>query len=178
MFKRMKIEDVFAKFRHEGGPDPQGHQANVNGKRLEDRVEATLRKLGVDFVEHREYDPAVFNTEKVGIKNVPHITPYGGQGRHEFDLVNVVPGRVRIECRSQYVSGTADEKLLYLFESVLIGQENVAWIILDGEGFKPGAKATLNAKAAAVKHKKIKVFNSFKHWESWINVVLGNHKLN
>jgi hypothetical protein len=157
--------------------NPQGQKANTNGQKLEDRVELALRKLGVNFIQHRDYDPTAFNTERLCIKNAPHITPYGGRGRHEFELHNVVPGKVRIECRSQYVAGTADEKLLYLFESVLIGTENVAWIIFDGDGFKPGAKETIRKKAEAVKHKKIKVFNSFKHWESWINVVLGTHSI-
>lgn len=151
----------------------QGQKANTNGRRLEDRVEAVLRKLGTEVVKHKDFDPVSFSNKRVCIKNVPHITPYGGMGRHEFNLINAVPGCVRIECRAQYVSGTVDEKLLYLFESVLIGQENVAWIILDGDGFKPGAKATLSAKAAAVKHKKIQVFHSFKQWESWIYTVLG-----
>ena len=79
-------------------PNPQGQKANKNGQRLEDRVEAALRKLGVNFVQHRDYDPTTFNTERLCIKNVPHTTPYGGRGRHEFDMINVVPGRVRIEC--------------------------------------------------------------------------------
>lgn len=158
--------------------NPQGQNANIHGQRLEDRVEATLRRLGVTMVQYRDYDTGDFGkTERLCVKNAPHITPYGGHGRHEFELVNVVPGRVRIECRSQYIPGTADEKLMYLFESVLIGNENVAWIILDGDGFRAGAKDTIYKKAAAIKHKKIKVFNSFKQWESWINVVLGTHTL-
>lgn len=159
-------------------PNPQGQLANTHGQRLEDRVEAVFKRLGVTMVEHRDHDAKkVGSTDRLCVKNAPHITPYGGHGRHEFELYNVMPGRVRVECRSQYVPGTADEKLIYLFESVLIGSENVAWIILDGDGFRPGAKDTIYKKAEAVKHKKIKVFNSFKHWESWINVVLGTHSL-
>ena len=155
----------------ENTPNPQGQLATVHGKRLEDRVEATLRKYGVNFVDYKDF---TYGKEPTCVKNAPHTTPYGGKGYHEFELWNVVPGRVRIECRSQYVPGSADEKLPYLFESVLIGKENVAWIIFDGDGFKTGAKETIRKKAESVTHKKIKTFTSFKQWESWISVVLGN----
>lgn len=167
-----KVEDVTVEV------NPQGQKANTQGHRLEDRVEAVLRRLGVEMVQFRDYDPSNFgSTDRLCVKNAPHITPYGGRGRHEFELINVVPGNVRIECRAQYVSGTADEKLPYLFESVLIGTEQVGWIILDGDGFRSGAKETITKKANAVTHKKIKVFSSFKQWESWINVVLGTFNL-
>jgi len=175
---KVAVKKVKATKPHSVEANPQGQKANTNGQRLEDRVEAALKKLGVKFFQHADVGPRALGTDqRLCLKNAPHITPYGGRGRHEFELINVVPGKVRIECRSQYVGGTADEKLLYLFESVLIGAENVAWIIFDGDGFKPGAKETIRKKAEAVKHKKIKVFNSFKHWESWINVVLGTHSI-
>jgi hypothetical protein len=157
--------------------DPQGKAAATNGLRLEAKVEAELEKLGMHVMSHREFESGFIaapeGSKGLLLKRVPHITPYGTQGYHEFSLRGVVPGNVRIECRSQQVAGTADEKLMYLLDSVKIMQEGVSWIILDGDGFRPGAKDWIKKSADAVKYKKIKVFNSFAEWKNWINVVFA-----
>jgi len=166
---KLNVEEPFV--------DPQGRAAALNGLKLEDKVEAELVKIGMTAMSYREFESGFLKgpegSKGLLLKRVPHVTPYGTRGYHEFSLRGVIPGNVRIECRSQRVAGTADEKLPYLFESVKIAQEGVAWIILDGDGFRANSKDWLKKNADAIKYKKIKVFPSFASWKSWINVVFN-----
>ena len=155
--------------------DPQGSKANENGQKLEDLVEAELCKYGVKVLAYsswlddlEELDPT---TEGVLFKNVPYTNVYGSRGRGEFLLFLRGFADTRIECRSQTVSGSVDEKLPYLLENCKVFDEKNVIVVLEGNGFKTKAKEWFIENAHAVKSKNINVM-SFKEFKDWAKGVL------
>lgn len=155
----------------------QGKIANLNGRGLEKRVEELIKSYNVTSLMYMEWlnDKFVVDTEYVLLKNVPYITIYGGSGRSEFLLLknghSLIDG-IRIECRSQQVNGSVDEKLPYLFESALAFRQHNVIIILEGDGFKDGAREWLKARCAAIKYKNIRVL-TFEEFKQWLQFNLG-----
>ena len=61
-------------------------------------------------------------------------------------------GRIRIECKYQQSAGSVDEKLPYLFMNFTQSiPEEEAIIVIEGNGFKVGAKEWLRKKCAGTK---------------------------
>lgn len=89
------------------------------------------------------------NPEKYGeellLKNVPFETIYGHKGNTEFLLISEkYKLRIRIECKWQQSAGSVDEKLPYLYLNTIEAMpEKDIMILIDGEGFKAGAKTWL-----------------------------------
>jgi len=139
----------------------QGSIANRAGKALEKYVEDVLKSAGVLVMPYREWRGLSFKpAPRVLLKNVPYTTIYGSRGIGEFVLMLEGQGLhngIRIECRSQHVAGSVDEKLPYLFENALAFDQKNVIIVLDGNGFKKGAKEWLINKARSVAHKNIDV---------------------
>lgn len=157
--------------------DVQGSRANKAGKKLEDMVRAEFVKHGVYSLPYRHW---VVN-EAVGAKgtlvmNVPYTTIYNHRGRSEFVLMRNGFSDVRIECRSQNVAGSVDEKLPYLFDNAVACEERTVLLVIEGDGFKKGAKGWLADQATAIKHKNIYVV-SFVEFQNWVNRNLGTVKI-
>jgi len=149
----------------------QGKVAKSNGHALENRVEELIISYDIISLTYKEWISSRFgvDTEYVLLKNVPYTTIYGGSGRSEFLLLKngySLDNGIRIECRSQQVSGSVDEKLPYLFESALAFRQHNVIIVLEGYGFKRGAREWLKARCASIKYKNIRVltFEEFKQW--------------
>lgn len=158
--------------------DPQGSKANSNGMRLENLVEEELVKYGItslqysDFVNGDLTAPIPGSDKGVLFKNVPYTNVYGANGRGEFLLfLRGIPD-IRIECRSQTVAGSVDEKLPYLLENCKIFDEKNVIVVLEGNGFKTKAKEWFIENAHAVKSKNINVM-SLKEFKNWIKGIFA-----
>ena len=83
--------------------------------------------------------------QEILLKNVPFETIYGHKGNTEFLLISEkYKLRIRIECKWQQSAGSVDEKLPYLYLNTIEAMpEKDIMILIDGEGFKAGAKTWL-----------------------------------
>ena len=127
----------------------QGTKANQTGHRLEDKVEKII--LDNLTVVARKYSQTK-DRINVLLKHVPYTNIYGStRCRSEF-LLCYKSRRIRIECKYQQSAGSVDEKLPYLFLNFTQSiPETEAIIVIEGDGFKIGAKEWLRKKCAGTK---------------------------
>jgi hypothetical protein len=111
------------------------------------------------------------------LKNVPFETIYKHKGNTEFLLLSKKHKlKIRIECKWQQSAGSVDEKLPYLYlNSIEAMPEKDIMILIDGDGFKQGAKEWLRAAVRDKKYstsenddKNIMVF-SLSQFFTWAN---------
>jgi hypothetical protein len=124
----------------------KGKSANITGNQLEIAVQTVLLNKGFEIEMYRKWEK---NPEKYGkeilLKNVPFKTIYGHKGNTEFLLLSEKYNlRIRIECKWQQSAGSVDEKLPYLYLNTIEAMpEKDIMILIDGNGFKTGAKEWL-----------------------------------
>lgn|SRR5690554_3620185 len=124
----------------------KGRSANITGNQLEIAVQTVLLNKGFEIEMFRVWNK---NPEKYGkellLKNVPFETIYGHRGNTEFLLISEkYKLRIRIECKWQQSAGSVDEKLPYLYLNTIEAMpEKDIMILIDGDGFKAGAKTWL-----------------------------------
>lgn len=140
----------------------QGRNANKTGQSLEDFVEDTLVEKGAYAISYYKWanDQAVVPgwAKTVLYKQVHYKKPWGDTGRSDFVLESAKLGSIRIDARYQSVSGSVDEKACYLIECAeKCYPENKVIIVLDGPGVKPSIRSWLEAKAAAIRHKDVRI---------------------
>ena len=156
--------------------DPQGSRANKNGKRLEDLVEAELCKYNIDVLSYNEWINDIIkmsdDVKGVLIKNAPYTNVYGSRSRGEFLLFLEGFLNTRIECRSQSVAGSVDEKLPYLLENCKAFDEKNVIVVLEGGGYRVRAKEWFIENAHAVKSKNINVM-SLREFKTWARGLLS-----
>lgn len=156
----------------------KGRKTNITGTQLEKAVQTVLLEKGFEIEMYRKWKK---NPEKYGeellLKNVPFETIYGHHGNTEFLLISKKYDlKIRIECKWQQSAGSVDEKLPYLYlNSIEAMPENNIMILIDGDGFKAGAKKWLiNAVESRLyttesnENKEIKVF-SLAEFFIWAN---------
>ena len=126
--------------------------ANNSKKQLESFVENSLLSLGytefqgekVDASKDYEIikDKQFIRQFKVGqtIYETSYIVDFFVVNRKKF------PGNLAIECKWQQASGSVDEKYPYLVLN-LVKADIPALILLDGKGYKAGAKKWLEETA-------------------------------
>lgn len=154
----------------------QGKNANSSGKKLENFVEDTLINKGVFSIRYSHWKNKKIVVpkfvDKVLYKQVPYVKLWGGENYGYTDFVLKTSYRkVRIDVRSQQVSGSVEEKVPYLFltaERCYAEQEVV--IVLDGPGVKPEIRKWLIDMANSVKHKTIKVFDK-EQFKAWVDTI-------
>jgi len=158
--------------------DKQGTRANKSGKNLEDNVEFYLcDNFDIVSKQYRNW----FNSKETEtskgtlLKNVPYINIYGGNCRGEFVLSCNGRKDIRIECRKQTVSGSVDEKFPYFFANAVTFEEQNVLLVVEGDGYKFGAKEWLRDSVNAVKHKNILML-SFEEFKEWANNELKEFK--
>jgi len=139
----------------------QGTKANQTGHRLEDKVEKLITTQ-LDVVS-RKYSQTKDRTN-VLLKHVPYTNIYGStRCRSEF-LLCYKSRRIRIECKYQQSAGSVDEKLPYLFMNFTQSiPETEAIIVIEGNGFKIGAKEWLRKKCAGTKVSVMSLDEFTKH---------------
>jgi len=124
----------------------KGKSANITGNQLEIAVQTVLLNKGFEIEMYRKWEK---NPEKYGkellLKNVPFKTIYGHKGNTEFLLLSEKYNlKIRIECKWQQSAGSVDEKLPYLYLNTIEAMpEKDIMILIDGDGFKTGAKEWL-----------------------------------
>lgn len=124
----------------------KGRKTNITGNQLEVAVQTVLSNKGFEIEMYRKWEK---NKENYGkellLKNVPFTTIYGHGGNTEFLLISEKHKiRMRIECKWQQSAGSVDEKLPYLYLNTIeaMPEKNIM-ILIDGDGFKTGAKTWL-----------------------------------
>ena len=127
----------------------QGTKANKSGTRLEDKVEKIL--LSNLPIVSRKYSQTK-DRRNILLKHVPYTNIYGNtKCRSEFVLC-YNDRRIRVECKFQESAGSVDEKLPYLFMNFTQSiPESEAIIVIEGSGFKKGAKEWLRKKCGGTK---------------------------
>ena len=124
----------------------KGRKTNITGSQLEKAVQTVLLEKGFEIEMYRKWKA---NTDSYGkellLKNVPFTTIYGHGGNTEFLLLSEKYNlKIRIECKWQQSAGSVDEKLPYLYLNTIEAMpEKDIMILIDGDGFKPGAKTWL-----------------------------------
>jgi len=124
----------------------KGRKTNITGSQLEKAVQTVLLQKGFEIEMYRKWkkNPENYSNELL-LKNVPFTTIYGHGGNTEFLLLSEkYKLKIRIECKWQQSAGSVDEKLPYLYLNTIEAMpENNIIIIIDGDGFKTGAKTWL-----------------------------------
>ena len=124
----------------------KGRSANITGNQLEVAVQTVLLNKGFEIEMYRKWEKESENYGKeLLLKNVPFETIYGHKGNTEFLLISEKYHlRIRIECKWQQSAGSVDEKLPYLYLNTIEAMpEKDIIILIDGDGFKKGAKTWL-----------------------------------
>lgn len=123
-------------------------KANSNGRILEEQTASLVESI----LEYKTESYKQSKTEgNVLLKNAPYTSIYGRPSRTEFVLLHN-NRRIRIECKAQHTKGSADEKLPYLMDNFKNAiPEKEAIIIIEGDGFKKGAKQWLKNEARTSK---------------------------
>ena len=127
----------------------QGTKANKNGLSLENLVEDCITaRLFVSSEKFSKTD----QREDILLKHVPYTNIYGSSRcRSEF-LLCYQGRKIRIECKAQHSAGSVDEKLPYLFMNFTqCIEEEEDIIVIEGDGFKKGAKEWLRRKCKGTK---------------------------
>jgi hypothetical protein len=135
--------------------DKQGQKAASNGATFEKIIEDYI--CGALDIPSTKYDPDHSVHDQILWKNAPYESIYGTRCRSEF-LLQLGERKIRIECKYQSVAGSVDEKLPYLmmnFTQQVPEDETI--IIIDGDGWRPGAVQWLRT---ACEGTKCKVFSS------------------
>jgi hypothetical protein len=106
----------------------QGAKANYSGQKLENEVENILRNLDLDFQSQVKFMDCYGNT------------------RSKMDFM--VDG-LAIECKRQEVSGTADQKMPFVYENLSMFKRGL--LVLDGAHFhrREGILNYLNGKRSS-----------------------------
>lgn len=133
----------------------QGGKANKTGNVLEQTITGVCAAHGFEVVMYSEHikRPENYGDELL-LKNVPYTTLYGGRGYTEFLLVSERYNlKTRIECKWQQSAGSVDEKLPYTYISCIEAMpENDVILLVDGDGFRDGAKEWARNAAANRKY--------------------------
>ena len=163
-----------------------GLYANHTGNQLERTVRDLFSGAGFALMRYRDYaaqQGGLIEELTEGdllLEDVPYTSIYGHSGKTEFLALSKRLGmNMRIECKWQQSSGSVDEKLPYLYLNCLEAMpEDQILIVIDGEGFKPGAKNWLRQavedrryRNRANDHKQIRVQNLVE-FITWANGAL------
>lgn len=156
----------------------KGTKGNITGNQLEKAVQTVLNGKGFDILMYSQWkkEPEKYGNELL-LKNVPFKTIYNHQGKTEFLLLSKKYDlKIRIECKWQQVAGSVDEKLPYLYLNTIEAMpEKDIIILIDGDGWKKGAKAWLKTAVNERKYtteannnKNIMIF-SLTEFFTWAN---------
>ncbi|MEW6737381.1 MAG: PD-(D/E)XK nuclease superfamily protein [Acidobacteriota bacterium] len=97
-----------------------------------------------------------------------------GTGLRVGVLVNGItrfPNGLIIESRTQEITGTTDEKLPYLVLNIREKYPHPTVLILDGDGFRPGAVVWVEEQ---VNEKLIRVFTKLGHFRDWLIAIVDS----
>ena len=130
-----------------------GAIANRQGNILEQQVRQAFASHGFREVAFAEYEKLASGSTLPGVP--------GHRGVTEFLAVSASRGlAIRIECKWQQSQGSVDEKFPYLYLNCIQAMpEREIILLIDGNGYKPGALAWLKQAVASQDATLIHVFN-------------------
>ena len=125
----------------------QGAQANRNGKVFENMMIPIFEAAGFVVLSERELkkktDDELREMTRYIVRNASYMTIYNSEGKTEFVIVDA-SRRVRVEAKYQAAAGSVDEKYPYmLLNGILKYPESEIIFVVDGGGYKPGAREWL-----------------------------------
>jgi len=154
-------------------PDPQGQHASLNGGRFEKRIKNSLKPHGFEVLSVAEWRDMGRPRGEYLLTNAPYTTLYGTAGRTEFLLLSAKRGlEIRIEAKYQSAQGSVDEKLPYVYLSLIEAvPEKTVFVVIDGPGWRPGSIDWLRRTAAERRYgtpsdKTVRVF-SLEEFLGW-----------
>lgn len=129
----------------------QGARANANGRIGEDVLLPLFELNGYTVVKWGEYHQHADTydvLDKLVILQYPYTSIYDHTGKTEFLIKNATKDRLmRVEVKWQQAAGSVDEKYPYVWLNVVYAYpEDEIVLIVDGGGYKPGARAWLEQK--------------------------------
>lgn len=129
--------------------ETQRKNANRHGHILKNRLERLFEENGYRVVPHGVYKKSGNLPDRLVVKNFPFQSIYEHRGRTDFLLMNDRLGRrIRIDCRWQQSSGSADAKFPYMYLNAVYGYKEAEVIfIVDGGGSQPRARRWLRRMA-------------------------------
>lgn len=128
----------------------QGKRANANGRSAEDVIASILDRRKVAYIRQHRVGLGIFGTP---IKVDFYCHPPSGV---ELGLI--------IESKWQELSGSADEKLVYLVENIRQCFPCPAIVIAGGGGMRPGAAQWLRRQVDGEKLQAVFTLEEFLTW--------------
>jgi hypothetical protein len=142
-----QIPEIFVEKR-------QGQECNISGKLLEESIESAFRARGIHVSQYTSNDDLF--ERRILFRNVHYTSIYGARSFSEFSYRHAGIMLVRIECRSQQVAGSVDEKFPYLLKNAIDAMpEPCVWFVLDGTGARSRAVEWLKREAGRAPSGKI-----------------------
>ncbi len=148
-----------------------GSVANYTGNVLENFAEQTLVRKGYEFIPRNKFTVSLCLNQKIYTrKQIIAPTIYSTKWNVDFTIHNPnnKPVSLIVECKWQQTGGSVDEKYPYTVANIKEQSPYPAIILLDGGGYKDGAKEWLQSQ---VDDKLIGVF-TMGEFTKWAN--LGN----
>lgn len=140
----------------------QGSKANNNGRTAEEVIEPAFKNNGYKIVAYSKFETNRKKIERMNkgefkprkpvenyceedklvLTNCPYTSIYQHRGKTEYVIVDKPKNRrIRVEMKWQQSSGSVDEKFPYVYlNAVLAYKEKEVIIIIDGGGYKEGAR--------------------------------------
>ncbi len=129
----------------------QGGMANINGGVFERMMIPLFSSAGFEVfsagdLNKRRVQEHIATLTRYIIRNATYTTIYGSDGRTEFLIVDG-ERRIRVEAKYQAAAGSVDEKYPYMYlNGVYAYPENEIIFVVDGGGYKPGARTWLQQR--------------------------------
>lgn len=147
----------------------QGGNAVEFGNELEAFVWNALVRRKYEYVPREKFFPACvlpqpLFTKQIVVGDSIYDTPL----KSDFMLYHPekFPQKLIIECKWQQISGSVDEKYPYTVQNIREKYLCPAIILLDGGGYKPGAKRWL---CSQVDNEKLLAVFSMAEFQKWVN---------
>jgi hypothetical protein len=140
----------------------QGQESNIAGKLLEQAIERAFAVRDIHVTRYSDsggLGQSDLLARRRLVRRVPYTSIYGARSYTEFVYCHGDDLRVRIECKSQQVAGSVDEKFPYLlWNAQQTMPEPAVWFIIEGIGARAKAMQWLKTEAQRTRKKTIRVF--------------------
>jgi len=128
--------------------ESQGAKANRTGHTIENMMIPIFEGKGIKVYNYselckKEIREEISKSKQYVLKEVPYKNAYDSKGKTEFVIYHDEI-ETRVEIKWQTENGSVDEKFIYMFYNAVNNYpENDIILIVDGGGYKPGARKWL-----------------------------------
>lgn len=110
-----------------------------------------LAAEGFEIIPNADWRESILyerENPRIAVLDAPYQSIYGHRTRIEFLLI-LGERQILVEAKRQSSSGSVDEKLPYVFLNALENMPEREFVfVMDGEGWREGARAWIEARAA------------------------------